>query len=356
MVVIGHCLFYFKPNQLVSRLHDTVGNGDAAVVIFFVLSGFVLFRSLSRGRVNTGVTLRFYVQRIFRLYPMIMVATTAGLIYLIFVHGSMPGRTDWVDHQMLQDTHPGLRVVIAAYLGLSMAIIPPIWTVFVEVSGSLLIPIIMFTYQRNRKSLLIFLAFLGALSFSAGPKGLYQPSTFLVDFALGALIAVPPVWLRRTLGAQRFGYMRVVSSALALVALRRLTAGQDFRPYWQILQAVLAVTLLGTIVLANLSMPVLRLKVIKSLGDCSFSLYLIHFPVMCFVAVALHRTLNVPLHFGSTASAFLLLGLTLVVTFPLSWWSYRFIEEPANKLGKHLAGLIRFSRLEHAGADRGARV
>ena len=48
LVVVDHCFSYYKSPHYLQNIRDVVGNGDASVVLFFVLSGFVLFRSQAK--------------------------------------------------------------------------------------------------------------------------------------------------------------------------------------------------------------------------------------------------------------------------------------------------------------------
>src|SRR5262249_10951148 len=64
-------------------LLSTLGNGAAAVDLFFVISGFVLLQSLTRGPASNWVSAgRFAVARVFRIYPAVFV--TLGIFMLIF--------------------------------------------------------------------------------------------------------------------------------------------------------------------------------------------------------------------------------------------------------------------------------
>ena len=62
---------------------------------------------------------------------------------------------------------------------------------------------------------------------------------------------------------------------------------------------------------------------------------------MCLAAVGLHALVHSPEQFGATGATLLLLATTLLVSLPLSWASFKLIEEPANALGKRLASSMR---------------
>src|ERR1700760_606449 len=74
------------------RFSDTNVTGMAPVVMFFVLSGFVLARSLA----NNADPVRFFRHRLFRLFPA-AASTVLLLTFLYFQFGffvGFPGRFD----------------------------------------------------------------------------------------------------------------------------------------------------------------------------------------------------------------------------------------------------------------------
>ena len=88
-VMIGHSLISYEVPTWFFQF-STLANGRAAVVLFFVLSGYVLTRSLQKDRFDRDTVLRFYIQRIFRLYPALWVASALGLAYLFVLHWRIP--------------------------------------------------------------------------------------------------------------------------------------------------------------------------------------------------------------------------------------------------------------------------
>ena len=60
----------FDPYEGLTKIFLKIFDGEAAVMLFFVLSGAVLFRSLMREEDGIGgVAVKFYVRRVFRIYP-----------------------------------------------------------------------------------------------------------------------------------------------------------------------------------------------------------------------------------------------------------------------------------------------
>jgi len=64
IVLIHHCTFYYTDSERVRAFSELLLNAHAAVVLFYVLSGYVLSLSL-KDNFNREHTLRFYVRRVF---------------------------------------------------------------------------------------------------------------------------------------------------------------------------------------------------------------------------------------------------------------------------------------------------
>ncbi len=101
-VIVYHCFLALDPqiwhkfdkvsilevatfNDFLSKLFLNIFNGDAAVIVFFILSGFVLGRSLERDFVRfspqSAIT-AFIVRRVLRLYPAFFVALIGTIAIL----------------------------------------------------------------------------------------------------------------------------------------------------------------------------------------------------------------------------------------------------------------------------------
>ena len=148
-VMFGHTLVYYETPSWFHYL-AIICNGRAAVVIFFVLSGYVLTRSLRNSSFDTTSTLRFYLQRFFRLYPAIWAASALGLIYIFGLHWQIPVDRpgELIRHAFRPDRFDTLHIV-ASLAGMTTFIIPQLWSIFVELIASLAMPGIAFVaYYR----------------------------------------------------------------------------------------------------------------------------------------------------------------------------------------------------------------
>lgn len=90
VVLLHHASFLFATTPHFRYWSEVVLNAHAAVMLFFVLSGYVLSRSLSGPELDLKRIGEFYLARAFRIYPALWLACVVGLIYLAFLHFETP--------------------------------------------------------------------------------------------------------------------------------------------------------------------------------------------------------------------------------------------------------------------------
>ena len=85
-VVFNH-FGYFVPSRLNNPVYQWINPGDYGVFVFFIISGYIVPASLERkGSVRT-----FWVSRIFRLYPLYLLAVGFALALWAVHIGSLRG-------------------------------------------------------------------------------------------------------------------------------------------------------------------------------------------------------------------------------------------------------------------------
>jgi peptidoglycan/LPS O-acetylase OafA/YrhL len=104
-------------DQVIKRLLVHIFPSTAAVLIFFVLSGNVLWRSFVRKKLSAGDTLDYLCARVFRLFPLVIV-TVLPFGYL--------DNANW-------------KQVLANMLLLSNILNGVLWSLQVEIVGSAVI-------------------------------------------------------------------------------------------------------------------------------------------------------------------------------------------------------------------------
>lgn len=323
-VLLHHSFRVLGPVGATGWVAETILNAHAAVVIFFVLSGYVLSKSvINRGFSQTEMT-GYYIRRLFRIYPALWGACTLGLLYYLTVRTlPSPHFAGWAQRHY-DPMQFCIATLFQSYLALSPFLDPPIWTILIEIVGSVLLPWIVLLFVRVRWSLIPVLVLLSAMSF-ADAYTLRGVLTYLVDFAAGAALAV--------IGTRRIGTGWPIYLACAvLVLFRQLHPWSYNAALPGLIEGLAAVAVIGGIV--NGAFAMLSHSSLRRLGDISYSVYLLHLPIAYSVARVVDYAF-----IGSTLTDFgpILTALgTVLISLPLAVLSYRFIELPGVDLGRRL--------------------
>jgi exopolysaccharide production protein ExoZ len=304
--------------------------GECGVDLFFVISGFIMWATVSRSAVSSG---SFYVRRIVRIVPLYWTLTLLAAAVSV--------EAPWA----LKSTKFSLSHVIAslAFLpwpnpaslgegGEAMTpVIAPGWTLNYEMMFYLLFGI-LFTLpiaQRLKSVFVIFGAFalmVWFLSSTSKIIAFYDP-LLVFEFVLGVLVA--HLWERS------FVASATLASTALFFAFATLLSCDIWRPdisrfYHSGLPA--AICIYGLISL-EASRFWLRLRWLGRFGDASYSLYLTH----VFVLAGMRNlwTSILPERNGimwQIAFVFLSLAMSMFV----GQRSYEWLERPLNRAIRRL--------------------
>lgn len=338
-----------------------IPNLDLGVEVFFVLSGFLIFRPFAAANL-TGATrpaLRNYaIRRALRVYPAYWVAFIS--LYLfgeIEMHG---GARQFVAHLLLVHQYLPERLQ-TLFDGLG-----PSWSLVVEVSFYVLVPILAWLLRRS--SVVTHLVVLGMLTVaSLGVRivTVAHPGHGWVKAALGVLpmnlAALAPgmmlavvslcdvpqlrraarrvgVWWLAAAGG--FGLLMVFAATSPTSSLRNAVTHPEVEYWHRLMGPVVGVLLVTPVVfgadLRGVVMRVLRSRLVVWLGMVSFGAYLWHQPLLLDTKgdhVALRQSVmdRHSVAYAAVIGAFVL-GLTLVAA-SASWYG---IERPAQRLAQRL--------------------
>ncbi|MCB2088069.1 MAG: acyltransferase [Sphingomonadaceae bacterium] len=336
VVLFSHLLLIYPLSRETLVAAGFLINPHAAVILFFVLSGFVLARSLENvTAIFWSRSLRFWLKRLFRIYPAIWAATALAII-LVWLRPDIPDTilARWPVNHMANLSLHNITMTLAAW---NAALIPPLWTIYVELVGSLFVPFMVWIARKSKLAGLAMVAVLAALSLAA--KGWPHPwsaSLYLVHFALGVIIAVHGQQLRKTPAL-----LFALSGLAGLTVFRTIyffgITGEwkmgtyDYgNPAPGLMEGFAATMLVAALANGALALAWLRSGLMRALGEWSYSLYLTHLPIMLFLACLL------PAQTPVTATV-LLGGLTLIGTLLVSSVIHRMVELPGIALGKRIA-------------------
>ena len=314
--------YLLHPSQLIEKFSLTLFNGEAAVIIFFVLSGFVLQKSLQKHpRLVRQQAVNFTLRRIFRLMPAVIASVVA--VFLLKYSLATSERIPPPDFSLLFEN---ITMINTTLHGVT-------WTLQVEL---LAVPIIFVISALARKFgfLAIALSVIYAIAATQNPAltfGLPNLHLGLLPFALGMLMATPECKILFA-GSHRGSGVACLGMYLFarfFVYHGQITAG--------LAQNMMAALLIGILAYSErdwfsqfLSSPISQF-----LGRISFSLYLFAPVVGSAIVFALSSLIGIEPRFAVPAG--ILVGSVIAVaTIPIAVLAERFVERPGIRFGQLL--------------------
>lgn len=302
-----------------------------AVVVFFVLSGLVLTRPYLTG--NATAYQAYYASRFIRLLIPCWAALVFAVLVNRFLSQSSPIQIDswWLrNYATPAPLCDSLRYALLVN-GVPAAL-PPLWSLRWELYFSLLLPAYVFIAKRCRSPRAAGVAALGCLLLIAvGTAFHLECAEYMPMFLLGALING-----RCFCNGGCNNSASTVLPALASVALLPLewyVRGLTWNlPLLGIARIVSIAAAAGTVysALSNRGLGwVLTRRAVLWIGRRSFSLYLVHFPIVVTTAlVSGGQNLPLTLAFGVLGS------LVAAELF------YQLAETPSLRLAKFLKRFV----------------
>jgi peptidoglycan/LPS O-acetylase OafA/YrhL len=297
--------------------------GHEAVLFFFVLSGFVIHWSMSKRMDKTGTfgVKDYLVRRFKRIYPPLLVAIiitfafdTLGIILKFPVYfGATPYSLTNAN------IHPSLtgQTLLGNMLFVQRVYTPvwgtdgPLWSLMYEWWFYILYIPFCWLFRKNKylTSILVFALWVLSNEFNFQPALLSAVLSYFVAWYLGLLLA--------DLLLDRSGRVELILSYMLGICAFSLfryshTIGSDM--------------LLGVgftcLLFAFLVFPVFRkLNDLHKLGAFSYTLYVIHFPMICFFSGFIMSRNNgrLPMHSG-----YIVLGVAMAIAIA---WVLHFVAE-----------------------------
>jgi peptidoglycan/LPS O-acetylase OafA/YrhL len=311
-------------------------------MLFFVLSGFVLTLPYAGTAPKKLEPIPFIIRRIARLYPAYWAALAIALAlrFLAFdphglselspwarLHWSLPiGWSAIISHAFM--ILPNLRVD---------QIDPVIWSLIIEMKVSLVFPLLILLVTRTTRmvyaviAIVVTIAITTPLHFVTHSSSSWSRAAIMIPvFLLGSYLARYRSELVSWLRASRWIRLAVAIAGAVLYSVVWIVPleKQGLARWGCALGS-------GAFILLFLASPRLEsigtARPIQFLGKVSYSLYLLHLPILLTAGSLLFPRMH-----SFTAVA----AIALIVSLLSAWTLYLFVEVPAHNWGKRLASHV----------------
>lgn len=291
------------------------------VMLFFVISGFCVHRPSSAGGLHAG---SYFSRRLLRIYPPYLAAAALSLWASV-----------WLGETLTTGKCVSVLLLAQNYMsGWSMPVSagqpagnPALWSIPVEVELYLAYPVVRWLIARWGWS--------GALTTVGGVSALalagYHAGARVLEgnFAMYWILWCAGAWLRERWAE---GVLREPPVGLAVAAGLALAtaAALSVRGVGGVTQVCWGVVYFWILwkVLAAPAAGFAGRRLLSALGDWSYSLYLLHFPLL-FVTGAAWVALA-----GRKPASFLITLAVCVAILPAVWLFYRAVERPSHRLAR----------------------
>jgi peptidoglycan/LPS O-acetylase OafA/YrhL len=323
-------------------------SGPAAVMLFFVLSGFVLTLNLNSARQPSYGA--FGAARFARIWIPFCIAIMVASVLSSFLAGRpAPGVSPMFLHNWSQPVTLGSIARHLAMTGSAVDLDGPMWSLIHELRISFLFPLLLLLTTRFSalsfiSSVLMSLTcvwLIGRGEVSGHVTTFVQTATYVYFFVVGILVATHADFIRSFLCS----LPRWTLGCLWIIALTGLTFSPADTSHVAaignglllIISGLCAGVIIALCTTGGVAERFLLAPVPRFLGRISYSLYLTHMIVMAAVIHAVAGALPLSACFA------IILPLAVVVAN----LSQRYVEAPTQRFGKLLA-----DRIDRAGTGR----
>ncbi|UUL77630.1 acyltransferase [Pseudarthrobacter sp. Fe7] len=340
VVVIHHCFLVSPSLSLAVARVDTehiepwvwwmtftplhlLWSGTEAVYVFFILSGFVLTLPFVGGSQLQPTWLAYYAKRFIRIYlPVWASLAIALLLAWIAPRTGSPDLSGWL---LIHDESPNV-FSDGLLIGGADALNSPLWSLQWEMLFSITLPLYVALALRIRNAWLPCLLTLFSL-IALGTVTYLPAIVYMSMFGVGVLLALRRDSLEqfgRTLSRVKWGGL--IASSLLLLSSRWL---------FPQLPTVICMACIGgaLLVIAFIACPPIagagNHRLLQWLGTRSFSLYLVHEPIVVSIGFVSH-----------ISNPWLLTALAIPPSLGATELFFRFAERPGHLLAGRVGRLV----------------
>lgn len=335
LVVIAHSSWSTQISWL-TQLHGAVG-----VDIFFMISGFII-TYITHSKVEKPAA--FLIKRFFRIWPIFFIV---WLVSSLFVFQGAPLQS-YLNSLFFQ-----LQDFSSAGPNFGNNLIGPPWTLTYEILFYFIFTLSMLINYRYRSYICSAFFVITTVGFQLFYNDHYQFSalispnnptghwwtglikllgnTILYEFVTGMMLA--EVFIHQKIKAAEGVYHKLLCLTLIVCGVWLGLFSPEHHgltgAFW------LALVLFFTVIMLGYHQDKFRNKVMIYLGDMSYSLYLVHYPILIFILKLFPGEHSLGLRVGLSL-------LAITSSLVVSAVSFKYIEKPCIKLGRYF-----LYRLQH---------
>ena len=318
---------------------ENMPGGFIGVDIFFVISGFlistIIFSSLERDRFSL---FEFYVRRIRRIFPALILVLVACLALGLFV--LFPSEYKQLGKHTAAGAGFIQNIILWREGGYfeSAAETKPLlhlWSLAIEEQFYILWPLLLAFVWKRHWSFLKITAIIAAASFAVNiylmhsnpTAAFFLPMSRFWELMIGGVLAFISLHRSHFIDRHKNG-QSILGFVLILAGLLFLNKGLDFPGWWALLPTLGAFFVISAGPNAWLNEKLLANKLMVWIGLISYPLYLWHWPIFSYLRI-LERD----------DSKLEMLGALVSAVF-LAWLTYRFVEKPFRSGGNSRVNAI----------------
>jgi peptidoglycan/LPS O-acetylase OafA/YrhL len=324
-----------------------IRGGFIGVDVFFVISGYlistILLASMERGSFRFA---QFYMQRIRRIFPALIVVLLACMVagwleLFSFEYEALgkhvAGSAAFVSNFVLWNE--------AGYFDKAAATKPllQIWSLGIEEQFYIVWPLLLYMVWKRKAATLALLLLLLIFSFafnvlSSDPAAdFYSPLTRFWELMAGAVLAYLSLYwgdlaalfrklprpARQIIGAGAApesitrDVMAVIGLLLIVAAVLTVDETKRFPGWWALFPVVGTYLMIASGPRAWINNKLLATRGLVAIGLISYPLYLWHWPLLSFIRIV-----------NGAAPSPAALALAVLLSFGLAWLTYLLVEKP----------------------------
>lgn len=316
--------------------------GKLGVVLFFVLSGFLITSLLLhevelKGKISIK---NFYIRRVLRIWPLYYLIIILGFfVYPHIPFFDIPDKEVFPD--VLQNRFPNILFYLTIFANLAIPIFKDVpytsqtWSIATEEQFYLIWPFLFVFFRKRLLPVMIFIVlgywlFKYFIDYTHYPLKFITPqaksiiSGFLYFFnincmAIGGIFAV---LVSKHFKLLNFIFNKLFFILISVTTIALLLSGIMFGFFhYDIYACLFAIMIVNLACNENLK-AVLENRITNYLGSISYGIYMYHF-------IALTIAIRTAIYFNAL---WVIYPITFIITFIISHYSYKYFESYFMKL------------------------